>query len=49
MYKEQIKAYFEANREQILNDIIKLCKIRSVREEALDNMPYGKGDRKSVV
>lgn len=48
MYREKIDAYFEEHKNEILDDIAALCRIRSVREEAKDSMPFGEGPKKAL-
>lgn len=43
MDQERIEAYFAAHREEMLEDICRLVRIRSVREEAKPGMPFGQG------
>ena len=45
MYQEQINAYFDdpARRQQLMEMISRLVRIRSVREEAQPGMPFGPG------
>ena len=45
MYQEQINAYFDdpARRQQLVEMISRLVRIRSVREEAQPGMPFGPG------
>ena len=42
-FKKQLDAYFEENREALLEDICTLVRIRSDREPALPGKPYGEG------
>ena len=43
MYKEQITQWVEAHREELIEDVKKLVRIRSDRGEALPGKPYGEG------
>ncbi|OUO12083.1 Sapep family Mn(2+)-dependent dipeptidase [Flavonifractor sp. An4] len=45
MYQDQINAYFDdpARRQQLVEAISRLVRIRSVREEAQPGMPFGPG------
>lgn len=45
MYQDQINAYFDdpARRQQLVESISRLVRIRSVREEAQPGMPFGPG------
>ena len=43
MYREQIEAYFDAHREDMVRDIMDLVSIRSVDGEALPGKPFGEG------
>lgn len=42
-YQDSIRAWFEAHRQAMIDDIITLCRIQSDRTEALPGMPYGEG------
>ena len=48
MYKKQIEEYFENNRDEILNDICNIVRIKSDKGEAKENMPYGEGPAKAL-
>lgn len=41
MYRQEIEAYFEARREEIVRQIARLIPFRSVREAPLSDAPYG--------
>ena len=41
MYRQEIEAYFEARREEIVRQIARLIPFRSVREAPLPDAPYG--------
>lgn len=43
MYKEQIDAYIDSKREEILEDVKALVRINSQRGDALPGKPYGEG------
>lgn len=43
MYQKQIEAYFEQHQQEMLEDICRLVRIRSVREEAEPDKPFGHG------
>ena len=43
MYREQIEAYFEAHKDEMVKDIMDLVSIRSVDEVAKPGKPYGDG------
>lgn len=43
MYQDSIRAWFEAHRSALVNDVIELCKIQSDRTAPVDDMPYGEG------
>ena len=43
MYREQIEAYFEAHKDEMVKDIMDLVSIRSVDEAAKPGKPYGDG------
>lgn len=46
MYREQIEAYFEAHKDEMVRDIMDLVAIRSVDEAAKPGKPYGDGPAK---
>lgn len=48
MYREKIENYFESNKEQILNDICDMVRIKSDRGKPKENMPYGEGPAKAL-
>ncbi len=41
MYKNQIEEYFHNHKDEMLNDICDLIRIRSDRSEAKEDMPFG--------
>lgn len=43
MYKDQISAWAEAHRAELVEDIKRLVRIRSDREDPLPGKPYGEG------
>ena len=43
MYKEKIRAYLDAHREEMIEDIKALVRIDSARTEAKEGMPFGEG------
>ncbi len=43
MYQKQIEAYFEQHQQEMLEDICRLVRIRSVREAAEPGKPFGHG------
>ena len=46
MYKDKIEEYFNIHKDEMINDIFKLIKIRSDKGEAKDGMPFGEGPAK---
>ena len=48
MYKEKIEAWAEAHREEMLEDIKRLIRIRSDREDPLPGKPFGDGPAKAL-
>ena len=48
MYREQIDAYIESQKEQMLEDLAELVKIDSQRTEEKPGMPYGEGPAKAL-
>ena len=49
MYKQQLEQYFSQHEAKILDDIMALCRIRSVREEAQEGKPYGEGPANALA
>ncbi len=43
MYDQELKVYFEAHREEYLEDLASLVAINSERMEAKEGMPFGEG------
>ena len=43
MYREQIDAYIDSKKEEMLQDVMKLVRIDSQRGTAEPGMPFGKG------
>ncbi|AWK52939.1 dipeptidase PepV [Clostridium beijerinckii] len=48
MYRKQIDDYFTINKDEMLNDICSIIKIKSDREEAIPGMPFGEGPAKAL-
>jgi len=48
MYKNQIEEYFHNHKDEMLNDICDLIRIRSDRSEAKEDMPFGEGPAKAL-
>ena len=48
MYRKQIEDYFAINKDEMLNDICSIIKIKSDREEAIPGMPFGEGPAKAL-
>ncbi|TLN10752.1 M20 family metallopeptidase, partial [bacterium] len=49
MLQERIHQYFENAENRIVDDIVRLVAIRSVREEALPGFPFGKGPAEALA
>ena len=49
MVKQQIEEYFEKHGEAMIEDICRLVRIRSDKEEALPNRPFGEGPAKALA
>ena len=49
MYREQIEQYIDAHKEEMLADIIELCKIDSARTAAIEGKPFGEGPYEALV
>lgn len=47
--KERIVSWMEAHREELLEDLKTLCRIRSVEGEPGENAPYGEGPAKALA
>ena len=47
--KELIVQWMEAHREELLEDLKTLCRIRSVAGEPAENAPYGEGPAKALA
>ncbi len=43
MYREQIEQYIEAHKDEMIADIIELCKIDSAKGPYLEGKPFGQG------
>ena len=43
MYQKQIDAWVESHREEMIEDVKRLVRIRSDKGEALPGKPYGEG------
>lgn len=43
MYREELEAYIEAHKEEMVEDIITLCRINSEKAPYEEGMPYGRG------
>lgn len=43
MYKDQIEKYFEEHKDKMLEDICKILRIKSDRQEPKEGMPFGEG------
>ncbi len=48
-YKQQITDWMQAHREELIEDLKRLCRIRSVMGEARENAPYGEGPAKALA
>lgn len=48
MYKDKIHKYIEKNKENMIKTLAEIVKIRSVRGEAKENMPYGEEPYKAL-
>ena len=47
--KQMIESWIDAHREEFLEDLKALCRIRSVRGEPAENAPYGAGPAKALA
>ena len=48
MYKKQIEEYFNLHKDEMLEDICKIIRIKSDRQEPKENMPFGEGVVKAL-
>ncbi len=46
--QRKIDQWFEEHREELVQDIMRLCRIRSVRGESSEGLPYGEGPAKAL-
>lgn len=49
MYREEIEAYMEAHKQEMIEDIKTLCRINSERMTPEEGMPYGKGPAQALA
>lgn len=49
MYREQIEQYIDTHKDEMLADIIELCKIDSARTAAIEGKPFGEGPYEALV
>ena len=49
MYKEQIDAYIDGHREEMLEDLKTLVRIDSQRGKSQEGMPFGEGPAKALA
>lgn len=49
MYRQEIEKYMEEHKQEMLQDIIRLCRIDSQRGEAKEGMPFGEGPYKALM
>lgn len=48
MYKDKIEEYFNIHKDEMLNDICSMIRIRSDRGEPKEGMPFGEGPAKAL-
>ena len=48
MYKDRIEEYFNIHKDEMINDIFKLIRIKSDKGEAKEGMPFGEGPAKAL-
>lgn len=48
MYRSEINEYLNKHSEEMVQDICRLIKIKSIREAAVDGMPYGHGPARAL-
>lgn len=48
MYREKTDQFIEEHKEQMLEDICKLCSINSEKAQEKPGMPYGEGNRRAL-
>ena len=49
MYREQLEQYIDAHKEEMLADIIELCKIDSAKGPYVEGKPFGEGPFKALA
>ena len=49
MYREQIEQYIDAHKDEMLVDIIELCKIDSAKGPYMEGKPFGQGPFEALV
>lgn len=49
MYREQIEKYIEEHRQELIDDVIRMCRIDSQKGPAKPGMPFGEGPYRSLV
>lgn len=48
MYEKEINDYIESHKEQLLEDLMTMIRVKSDKGEAEPDMPYGKGPKKAL-
>lgn len=49
MFREQIEQYIEQHRQELIDDVIRMCKIDSQKGPSKVGMPFGEGPYKSLM
>ena len=49
MYREQIEQYIDAHKDEMLADIIELCRIDSAKGPYMEGKPFGQGPFEALV
>ncbi len=49
MYREQIEKYIEEHRQELIDDVIRMCRIDSQKGPKKVGMPFGEGPYKSLM
>jgi succinyl-diaminopimelate desuccinylase len=47
--KESVNSWIDAHKDELVNDIIDLCSIDSVKGEAKEGMPFGEGPYRALT
>ena len=48
-YREEIEKYIDDHRDEMVEDIIRLCSINSQRSEYVEGAPFGEGPKRALA